>query len=60
MVDIEHGALSAFKEEGLAFIHEFIDRIGDIGEHGLDARSKGKRFIDHLIDVQRFGAQELR
>ena len=60
VVNVKHGALSAFKEEGLPFVHQFVDGVGNIGEHRLNTGSISQRFIDNLINVERFGTEQLR
>ena len=57
VVNIEHGTLSALKEEGLTFVHELIDRVGHVGQHGLNARGKSERLINDLIDIQSLGSK---
>ena len=60
MIDVEHRALSTFKEELTAFIHLFVERFGNVADHGLQAFGINERIGDDLFGIERFGAKELR
>ena len=58
MVDIEHGALSAFKEDGLAFVESAVGEFSGIANEAFDFFGKLQGFFDFTgeIDVRAIGS----
>src|SRR5690606_25553763 len=54
VVDVEQGALCAFVQHALALLAQVVQDAGDVGLHRLDVVAEGQRFVQGLLEVDRF------